>query len=104
MDVSYQSASPSELPSRWSDKVICREITVKEIEEIVDAFTKTARLCKDAGVDGVEVHAVHEGYLIDQFTLKYTNKRTDKYGGSFWWYMQTLYWVPDATEIPVSWI
>ena len=83
IDVSYQSASPSELPSRWSDKVMCREITVKEIEEIVEAFAKTAKLCKEAGVDGVEVHAVHEGYLIDQFTLKYTNKRTDKYGGSF---------------------
>lgn len=83
INVPYQSASPSELPSRWSDKMTCREITVKEIEEIVDAFAKTAVLCKEAGVDGIEVHAVHEGYLLDQFTLKYTNKRTDKYGGSF---------------------
>ncbi|MDL2300670.1 FAD-dependent oxidoreductase [Clostridiaceae bacterium OttesenSCG-928-D20] len=83
IDVPYQSASPSELPSRWSDKVTCREITVQEIEDIVDAFAKTAKLCMDAGVDGVEVHAVHEGYLLDQFTLGYTNKRTDKYGGSF---------------------
>ena len=83
INIPYQSASPSELPSRWSDKVTCRPITVKEIEEIVDAFAKTAALCKEAGVDGVEVHAVHEGYLLDQFTLKYTNKRTDKYGGSF---------------------
>lgn len=83
IDVKYQSASPSELPSRWSDKMVCREITVKEIEDIVDAYAKTALLCKKAGVDGVEVHTVHEGYLLDQFTLKYTNKRTDKYGGSF---------------------
>ena len=83
INIPYQSASPSVLPSRWSDKVTCREITVKEIEEIVDAFAKTAAMCKEAGVDGVEVHAVHEGYLIDQFTTKYTNKRTDKYGGSF---------------------
>jgi len=83
INIPYQSASPSELPSRWSDKVKCRAITVKEIEKIVDAFAKTAALCKEAGVDGVEVHAVHEGYLLDQFTLKYTNKRTDKYGGSF---------------------
>ncbi len=83
INIPYQSASPSELPSRWSDKVTCRAITVKEIEQIVDAFAKTAALCKEAGVDGVEVHAVHEGYLIDQFTLPYTNKRTDKYGGSF---------------------
>ncbi len=83
INVPYQSASPSELPSRWSDKVKCRAITVKEIEQIVDAFAKTAELCKWAGVDGVEVHAVHEGYLLDQFTLNYTNKRTDEYGGSF---------------------
>ena len=83
IDVTYQSASPSELPSRWSDKVTCRAMTVKEIEEIIDAYAKTAKLCMDAGVDGVEVHAVHEGYLLDQFTLQYTNKRTDAYGGSF---------------------
>ncbi len=83
LDVRYQSASPSVLPSRWSDKVTCREITRKEIQDIIDGYAKTALLCKEAGVDGVEVHAVHEGYLLDQFTLKYTNKRTDEYGGSF---------------------
>ena len=83
IDVSYQSASPSPLPSRWSDKVMCREITKQEIREIIIAFAKTAAMCKAAGVDGVEVHAVHEGYLLDQFTLKYTNHRTDEYGGSF---------------------
>ena len=83
INIPYQSASPSELPSRWSDKMTTRALTVKEIEEIVDAFAKTAALCKEAGVDGVEVHAVHEGYLLDQFTHEYTNKRTDAYGGSF---------------------
>lgn len=83
IDVQYQSASPSVLPSRWSDKVTCRAMTREEIEEIIDAFAKTAVLCKEAGVDGVEVHAVHEGYLLDQFTLHYTNKRKDQYGGSF---------------------
>ena len=83
INVRYQSASPSELPSRWSDKVTCRAITKKEIERIVEAFAKTAKMLKEADVDGVEVHAVHEGYLLDQFTLEYTNKRTDEYGGSF---------------------
>lgn len=83
IDVQYQSASPSVLPSRWSDKVMCRQITLREIDEIVEAFGKTAKLCMDAGVDGVEVHAVHEGYLLDQFTHKYTNFRDDEYGGSF---------------------
>lgn len=82
-DVDRLCASPSELPSRWAEDVTCREITVKEITEMVDAFAKTAKMCKDAGVDGVEIHAVHEGYLIDQFTTAYTNHRTDEYGGSF---------------------
>ena len=83
INIPYQSASPSELPSRWSDKVTTRALTKKEIAEIVDAFAKTAKLLKEADVDGVEVHAVHEGYLLDQFTHEYTNKRTDEYGGSF---------------------
>lgn len=83
LDVTYQSASPCELPSRWADGVICREITLKEIEDIISGYAKTAKLCQQAGVDGVEVHAVHEGYLLDQFTMNYTNKRTDEYGGSF---------------------
>jgi len=56
---------------------------VEQIHEIIEAFAKTAALCKKAGVDGVEVHAVHEGYLLDQFTMEWTNKRTDEYGGSF---------------------
>ena len=83
IDTSYQLASPSELPARWDPEITCPEMTVEQIHEIIEAFAKTAKLCKDAGVDGVEVHAVHEGYLLDQFTLKYTNKRTDEYGGSF---------------------
>ena len=83
IDTSYQLASPSELPARWDPEITTPEMTIKQIHEIIEAFAKTAALCKAAGVDGVEVHAVHEGYLLDQFTLKYTNKRTDEYGGSF---------------------
>ncbi len=83
IDVRYLCASPSKLPSRWADGVFTRALTKKEIEKMIDAFAKTAKMCKDAGVDGVEVHAVHEGYLLDQFTTEYTNQRTDEYGGSF---------------------
>ena len=83
LDTSYQLASPSPLPARWVEGVECPEMTVPQIEEIVAAFARTALLCKEAGVDGVEVHAVHEGYLLDQFTTKYTNHRSDRYGGSF---------------------
>ncbi len=83
IDPEYLTAAPSVSPNRWADDVTAREITKKEIDEIVYAFAETSRLCKEAGVDGVEVHAVHEGYLLDQFTLKYCNQRTDEYGGSF---------------------
>ena len=81
LDKITATASPS--PNRWSDKVPSREMTVEEIHQLIDAFAQSAKLLKDAGVDGVEVHAVHEGYLLDQFTLLYVNKRTDEYGGSF---------------------
>ena len=83
LDTNYQLASPSPLPARWAEGVTCPEMTVPQIEQIVAAFAKTALLCKEAGVDGVEVHAVHEGYLLDQFAMKYTNHRSDRYGGSF---------------------
>ncbi len=83
MDLDKITASASASPNRWSDKLPSRALTVEEIREYVTAFGKTALLLKEAGVDGVEVHAVHEGYLLDQFTLPYVNKRTDEYGGSF---------------------
>lgn len=83
IDASYLTASPSELPSRWDDSIKVRALTKKEIKDMIHAFAETAYLCKMAGVDGVEVHAVHEGYLLDQFTLKYTNHRNDEYGGNF---------------------
>ena len=83
LDTSHELAAPSPLPSRWDPEITTPEMTVKQIHEIIEAFAKTAKLCMDAGVDGVEVHAVHEGYLLDQFTMEWTNKRTDEYGGSF---------------------
>ena len=81
LDKITASASPS--PNRWSDKIPSRALTIEEIKEYIEAFAKTAKKLKDAGVDGVEIHAVHEGYLLDQFTLQYVNKREDQYGGSF---------------------
>ena len=83
IDTNHELASPSRQPSRWAHDIECPEMTVEQIHEIIEAFAKTAKLCKDAGVDGVEVHAVHEGYLLDQFAIEFFNKRTDDYGGSF---------------------
>ena len=83
IDTSHELASPSPQPSRWAPDIECPEMTLEQIHEIIEAFAKTAKLCKDAGVDGVEVHAVHEGYLLDQFSMEFFNKRTDEYGGPF---------------------
>ena len=83
VDVSYSCASASATPNRWQEDMLSRPMTVKEIKEMVDAFGKTAKLLREAGVDGVEIHAVHEGYLLDQFTMENWNWREDEYGGSF---------------------
>ena len=83
IDTSHELACPSPQPARWAPDIECPEMTVHQIQEIIEAFAKTAKLCKDAGVDGIEVHAVHEGYLLDQFAIEFFNKRTDEYGGSF---------------------
>ena len=83
LDTSHELASPSAQPARWAPDIECPEMTKEQIHEIIEAFAKTAKLCRDAGVDGVEVHAVHEGYLLDQFAIEFFNKRTDEYGGSF---------------------
>ncbi len=83
LDTSHELASPSPQPSRWAPDIICPEMTKEQIHEIIEAFAKTAKLCRDAGVDGVEVHAVHEGYLLDQFAIEFFNQRTDEYGGNF---------------------
>ena len=83
VDVQYACASASATPNRWAEDVKSRPMTVKEIHEMVEAFGKTAKRLREAGVDGVEIHAVHEGYLLDQFTMKNWNFRTDEYGGSF---------------------
>ena len=82
-DLDYICASASATPNRWAEDVKSRPMTVKEIHDQVDAFAKTAKKLMDAGVDGVEIHAVHEGYLLDQFTISNMNYRTDEYGGSF---------------------
>ncbi len=58
-----------------------RELTAAEIEDIIKAFGQAARRVKEAGFDGVEVHAAH-GFLLNQFYSPLTNKRTDDYGGN----------------------
>ena len=70
------------LPNVWIPEKKHRAMTKDEITKIIKAFGIMSKRLKDAGVDGVEIHAVHEGYLLDQFAIAATNWRTDEYGGS----------------------
>lgn len=77
----FPPVAPSPIQHRWLDKT-CRELTKDEIHTIVKKFGDGAYNAKRAGFDGIQIHAVHEGYLIDQFAMELFNKRTDEYGGS----------------------
>jgi 2,4-dienoyl-CoA reductase-like NADH-dependent reductase (Old Yellow Enzyme family)/thioredoxin reductase len=68
-----------------------RELSISEIEEIVEAFTAAAERVKKAGVDGVEIHMAH-GYLLCSFLSPFSNKREDRYGGD----------VPGRARFPVE--
>lgn len=58
-----------------------RPLEISEIKNIIQQFKQAAINAKEAGFDGVELHAAN-GYLIDQFLQSSTNLRTDEYGGS----------------------
>lgn len=73
--------SCSSVPDAWN-KEIPRELTVQEIKGLVKDFGKTARNVKEAGFDGLELHAAH-GYLIHEFLSPNSNHRIDEYGGSY---------------------
>lgn len=59
-----------------------RELTDADIERTIADYARTARLARQAGYDGVEIMG-SEGYLINEFTAARTNRRTDRWGGSW---------------------
>jgi len=59
-----------------------RELPVSEIPTLLQAYRHAASMAKQAGFDGVEIHAAN-GYLLDQFLQDSSNQRQDQYGGSF---------------------
>lgn len=73
--------APSETPNVWDPTITSRAITKEEIRQYIVNFAQAAYEVKQAGGDGVEIHAVHEGYLLDQFAIGFYNRRTDEYGG-----------------------
>jgi len=77
-----QPISVSGISHFWDKNLMCRSLTINEIETIIKNTAKSALICKNAGYDGIEIHAVHEGYLLDQFAISLFNNRTDQYGGN----------------------
>lgn len=75
-----QPIAPSPLPCPVMME-IPREMTDEDIHKLIKDFGASALRAKKAGFDGVEIHMGH-GYLLAQFLSTYSNKRTDKYGGS----------------------
>jgi 2,4-dienoyl-CoA reductase-like NADH-dependent reductase (Old Yellow Enzyme family)/thioredoxin reductase len=77
----HQPVAPSPVPCELSGGYVPRELTVGEIEAIVERFAEAAARAERAGMDAVEIHGA-SGYLINAFTSPYTNLREDEYGGS----------------------
>jgi N-ethylmaleimide reductase len=85
-----QPVAPSAVPhggvayteAGWVPNTPSRQLTIPEIADLVESFRSAAIRGKQAGFDGVELHAAN-GYLFDQFLQDGSNKRTDIYGGSF---------------------
>lgn len=73
--------SPSPAIAFNDPSVMCQELTVDDLKRKLEDYKKAAALVKNANYDGIEVHALHWGYLLDQFALSIVNKRTDEYGG-----------------------
>ena len=64
-----------------SNFVTPREMTEDDIERTIEAFAQAARRVKESGFDAVQLHGGH-GYLVNEFLNPYTNRRTDRWGGS----------------------
>jgi N-ethylmaleimide reductase len=82
----------------WIPNTPARALTIPEIAGLVESFRSAALRGKEAGFDGVELHAAN-GYLFDQFLQDGSNRRTDIYGGSF---ENRARFLIEATEAVIS--
>ncbi|MFC1914404.1 NADH oxidase, partial [Chloroflexota bacterium] len=62
--------------------LVPRELTIEEIEELVELFAQAAVRVRKAGFDAIQLHCAHM-YLLGEFLSPLSNTRQDKYGGDF---------------------
>ncbi|MED1599831.1 NADH-dependent flavin oxidoreductase [Alkalihalophilus marmarensis] len=79
--VEDRPVSASEVAALRPGSITPRELTEREIKNIIEAFGAAARRAIEAGFDGVEIHGANT-YLIQQFFSPHSNRRTDKWGGT----------------------
>lgn len=72
---------PSEIPYYHDPSKTTPALTRDQIRQKIDQMVATAAFLKSCGFRGIEVHAMHWGYLLDQFAMTFMNHRTDEYGG-----------------------
>lgn len=72
---------PSAIPYYHDPSQITPALTKDQIRQKIDQMIATAAFFKQCGFPGIEVHAMHWGYLLDQFAMTFMNHRTDEYGG-----------------------
>jgi 2,4-dienoyl-CoA reductase-like NADH-dependent reductase (Old Yellow Enzyme family)/thioredoxin reductase len=77
-----EKVAPSAIPAPAVVKGAVRALEIDEISLLTQCFGESARRCREAGFDFIEIHGAH-GYLINQFMSPNANIRTDQYGGSF---------------------
>ena len=76
----YVAAGTVHTPRGKQERVAARPLSADEVVALVDTYRHAARMMRDAGMDGVEIHAAN-GYLLEQFVRDSCNRRTDAWGG-----------------------
>lgn len=95
--------TPSPLPALGNPSVTTQALTIDEIHTLIEEMGQAAKLCKEAGYAGVDIHALHWGHLLDSFALSFMNHREDEYGGSLENRMRVVKEIREAIAKECGW-